>query len=91
MEWDAGEAADEQRLKHIFGEENALRCFRSVPRDRNFGNAGIAENLLEILAQNRDLRYNTGTPEQQQDQDFIERILPCDFPDDISDCMTNVY
>ncbi len=71
--------------------ENALRCFRSVPRDRNFGNAGIAENLLEILAQNRDLRYNTGTPEQQQDQDFIERILPCDFPDDISDCMTNVY
>ena len=24
MEWDAGEAADEQRLKHIFGEGNAL-------------------------------------------------------------------
>ena len=24
MEWDAGEAADEQRLKHIRSEENAL-------------------------------------------------------------------
>lgn len=57
-----------------------ISYFASLQRGRNFGNAGEAENLLGFLCANRDDRFVEGTPEQQNDQDFAQRILPCDFP-----------
>lgn len=54
--------------------------FASLPRGKNFGNAGETENLLGILCNNRDERFIAGSTEQQSDADFAHRILPCDFP-----------
>lgn len=59
----------------------ALGYFASLPRDRNFGNAGVAENLFQTLTENRDSRFLDSTSEQQADPDFAHRILPVDFPD----------
>lgn len=57
-----------------------LTYFESLPKGKNFGNGGEAENLLGILCSNRDERFVDGSIEQQQDRDFAQRILPCDFP-----------
>lgn len=54
--------------------------FASIARDRNFGNAGLAENLLSVLTENRDSRFVDASPEEQNDPEFAQRILPCDFP-----------
>lgn len=58
----------------------ALQYFQSFTRDREFGNGGVVENLMETLIQNRDLRYLNATPEQQKNMDLAKKILPCDFP-----------
>lgn len=60
--------------------EPAIRYFASLVRDRKFGNAGAAGNLMSYLKGRRDERYNNATNEQQADVDFALRILPEDFP-----------
>lgn len=60
--------------------EVGISYFASLQRGMNFGNAGEAENLLGILCANRDDRFVNGNIEQQNDPDFAQRILPCDFP-----------
>lgn len=60
--------------------EFGINYFASIPRDRNFGNAGLAENLLTQLCDNRDSRFVDASLEEQEDPDFAQRILPCDFP-----------
>ena len=54
--------------------------FASLPRGMDFGNAGEAEDLLEALRGNRDERLYDATAEQKNNQDFVQRIRPCDFP-----------
>ncbi len=54
--------------------------FASIPRDRNFGNAGLAEDLLNTLTDNRDSRFVDASPEEQANPEFAQRILPEDFP-----------
>lgn len=58
----------------------AIDYFHSLPRGRNFGNAGEAENLLHKLMENRDERFIEAPSEQQSDEDFAQRIKPADFP-----------
>lgn len=58
----------------------AMRYFSSLKRDSNFGNAGVAENLLQVLTDNRDSRFVDATAMQQSDNDYAQRILPEDFP-----------
>lgn len=58
----------------------AMEYFSSLTRDANFGNAGVVDNLMEMLKANRDNRYNEAAPEQQRNIDFALRILPEDFP-----------
>ena len=60
--------------------EPAIRYFASLVRDRKFGNAGVAGNLMGVLKSRRDERYNAATIQQQADVDFAMRILPEDFP-----------
>lgn len=60
--------------------EVGISYFATIPRDRNFGNAGLAENLLNILCENRDARFVDASQSEQQDPEFAQRILPNDFP-----------
>jgi AAA+ superfamily predicted ATPase len=60
--------------------ELGLRCFASIPRDKNFSNARIAEKLLKLLCDNRDSRLKNASSEDILDPLFLQRILPCDFP-----------
>lgn len=59
----------------------AVDYFSSLPRDRNFGNAGVVDRLLETIKINRDKRFINATEEQRRDIDFSLRILPEDFPE----------
>ena len=60
---------------------NAMAYFSSINRDKNFGNARLVENqLLPILKRNRNTRYLRATPEEKKNKDFMNRILPEDFP-----------
>lgn len=58
----------------------AMSYFKSLVRDRNFGNAGVVDNLMAVLKSNRDVRYSNASVEQQRNLDFALRILPVDFP-----------
>lgn len=60
--------------------EVALRYFGSLLRDSNFGNARVAENLLQELIAKRNARYNQAPEELQNDEEYSRKILPCDFP-----------
>lgn len=54
--------------------------FASLRRNSKFGNAGEAENLLQILMARRDERFVKASVSLKRDVDFAQRILPCDFP-----------
>lgn len=58
----------------------AMSYFKSLHRDRNFGNAGVVDNLMAKLKSSRDLRYINASAELQSNLDFALRILPEDFP-----------
>ena len=67
----------------------AMDYFASLTRDANFGNAGVVDNLMEMLKKNRDNRYNEASFEQQQDIDFALRIIPEDFPQVVDEVASN--
>ncbi|MDE5882523.1 MAG: AAA family ATPase [Muribaculaceae bacterium] len=60
--------------------DRGIAYFASLPRGNKFGNAGLTEHLLETITTNRDERFVGSAPELRNDNDFAQRILPCDFP-----------